>query len=102
MANSTMFYPHPTNSSNAGEFFFTYTHSVTGNIWGPLLLLTIFTISYMALSAYDIRETFAASSFTTTVAAFLFAPFEIISQPVLYVSVFMTMVSVVILTGDRR
>jgi len=101
MVNSTMFYQHPTNASNPGEFFFTYTHQLTGGMWGPLILLAVFTISYMALSAFNIRETFAAASFTTMVTAFLLAPFGVINQTVFVLTVLMTVLATIVAGSDR-
>jgi len=101
MVNSTMFYPHPTNSSNPGEFFFTYTHTVSGGLWGPLILLTVFTISYLALSSFEIEESFAAASFTTMVTAALLAPFEVIHQTVFILTVLMTVIATLLAGRDR-
>lgn len=101
MANSTIFYPHPTNASNAGEFFFTYTHTATGGLWGPLIVLTVFVISYMALSIYSIEKSFAASSFTATVAAALLSPFGVINQTLFVLTALMTVVAVLVSGGDR-
>jgi len=76
MANLT--YEHPTEVTDPSGFFLDYTHTVTGSLWGYLILLAVFSISFLALSNYNSRRAFAASSFTTFVSTVVLANFQVV------------------------
>jgi hypothetical protein len=76
MANMT--YGHPSNVTEPSGFFLEYTHTVTGSLWGYLILLAVFSISFLALSNYNSRKAFAASSFTTFVSTVILANFQVV------------------------
>jgi hypothetical protein len=76
MANMT--YRHPSNVTEPSGFFLEYTHTVTGSLWGYLILLAVFSISFLALSNYNSRKAFAASSFTTFVSTVILANFQVV------------------------
>jgi hypothetical protein len=82
------------------DFFFGYTDTVVGgNLWGQLILMAVFSISYMSLSSYPSERAFAASSFITLVSCVLMiglVPVPIVGSFELAVTASATLLALVI------
>lgn len=78
---SVLIYDRPTNVTNAPDFFFRYpAQTLTNGAWGHLILLAVFTISYLSLSNYNSRRAFASSSYLTFGVCIVLATFGIVGQ----------------------
>lgn len=96
-----LYYSRPESVESGPGFFFTYLSNVSGGLWGYLLLLGIFSISYLALSTYNPRQAFAGASFTTFVATVLMLPFEVLGSFALTLTGLMVVVSLLINRPDN-
>lgn len=97
-----LYYSRPDEISSAPEFFFTFLSTQSGGLWGYLILLVIFSISYLSLSNFNPRQAFAASSFTTFTATVLMLPFNVVGTFALTLTGLMVVVSLLINRGNNR
>lgn len=96
-----LYYDRPTNVTGAPDFFFTYLSGQSGGVWGYLILLMVFSISYLALSEYNARQAFAGSSFITFITTVLLLPFEVVSSYALLLTGLAVVMALVINRPDN-
>ena len=65
-----MTFENMTNVSTVSDWI-THTNAVTSQLWGHVLLLTLFIITFMALGNKPREDAFAAASFITFVVSVL-------------------------------
>jgi len=63
-------YPMP-KFANVADLFI-YANTVTNNFFGPLMLLTIFSILFTAQYRFGFQKSFASSIFITTLCSYFF------------------------------
>lgn len=74
MVNTTPLYERPTNVTGFNDFFFTYANNTLfPGVWSEMILVIVFSITFLSLMDFGIRRPFAASTFLTWVTSvFLF------------------------------
>lgn len=86
MVNTTMLYSHMEAQSMA-DLVFGYPNQVTANIYTPLMLLTIFGISFANFqSNHNNYVAFAGSSWISFISATLMLVLDVLSVQVWFLS----------------
>lgn len=102
MANTSRYYQHPTDVDTGPEFFFSFLSGQSNGLWGHLILVMVFSITYLSLSKYNSRQSFAAASFATFVTTVLMLPFNGVGGFALTLTGVMVAVSIIINRPDNR
>lgn len=79
------------------EDFIRYDNSLTGDMYIPMVLFSIFFIVLFSLGAYEKTKAFAVASFTTTIVALLFWIMGLLSFIVLGFLLGLTILSLLLL-----
>jgi len=77
-----------------------YANSITGDLFGIMLLGSIFFVLFIGLSTRDDSTALAASMFITTIASYIMAAANIVGDFVAY-AMTMLLVGAVILQGKK-
>lgn len=81
---------------------FTYSNSITSNIFGIMLLLTIFAITFITFKGYDTETAFATSVFISTLISILMVPLNIIGVGISLIMIILTGVSFMLLFFKKQ
>mgnify|MGYP003133669191 CR=1 FL=1 len=95
-----MVFPSP-NITRPYELI-TYSNTVTDGMYGFVLVLCVFIISFMALKNYKTSAAYGASIFITTLLAIMLRLMEAIQDTVLFGLMFMTLGGVLWLIFENR
>lgn len=79
----------------------TYVNTVTDNYFGPVVLLIIFIVAFMALKNYKTSTTFATSIFITTLFALLFRAAGWVGDPVVIGMILASVAGIAFLWFDK-
>ncbi len=73
------YFPIPNETYTFVELF-VYTNTLTGDIFGYLLLIAIFAISFISMSKFETSKAFASSMFLTTMSSYLLTLLGVVSS----------------------
>lgn len=73
--------------------FLTYSNEITNNMFGPILLLIIFMVSFIATSRNGTSPAFSFACFITTLSSIFLAIMSIVSPEVIVLLVLLTAIS---------
>lgn len=76
---------------------FTFANTATGGIFGYLLILMIWVISYFSMKQYTDNRAFAFSTFITTIMAIMLSVIGIVNSQTVIICVIMTGLSIIYL-----
>jgi len=74
-----------------------YDNSITGGIFGISILLMIFFISFISLTAYGVEKSFVPAIFMTFISSVFLAAMGLISYNIITILLFVTTLSVFLL-----
>lgn len=91
--------PHEVVGGNATTFtdLMQYANEVSGDVFGVMLLLSVFFVIFIASSRKDSGNGLAASLFITTLLSYIMAAMDVIGDWVAWVMTFALMGSVILL-----
>lgn len=95
-------FPYP-NVSDYQELM-QYNNTVTGNLFGPVLLLIIFMVCFIATKGnrYSTGTAFTFASFTTMISSALLAVLEIVSSEIILFLIIIVAISLFFLGRDNQ
>lgn len=100
---SVLIYERPTNVTSAPDFFFRYpANTLTNGAWGHLILIMVFTVSYLSLSSYNSRRAFAAASYLTFGTCVVLATFGIVGTYAFTLTGLMAVASLLVNRGGEN
>jgi ABC-type transporter Mla maintaining outer membrane lipid asymmetry permease subunit MlaE len=80
----------------------TYTNTVTGGMYGVVVVLAVFIVSFMALKNYKTSAALGASTFITTLLAIMLRLMGALSDTILFLCFFATLGSLCYLIFERK
>jgi len=80
----------------------TYANTLTDNIFGVVMILMIFIVSFIAMKDYPTKSAFASSCFITTLLAILLRVMGALADMYVFLCIFMTLGALAfIIFGDK-
>lgn len=67
-----MYYPLPNTTVTGLVGLLKYANLVTGDYFGPAVVLAFFVVMFLAMKSFEAEKAFAASSFLSTLLCFFF------------------------------
>lgn len=94
-------FPYP-NVSNYQELL-QYNNAITGNMFGPVLLIIIFMVCFIATKGnrYSTGTAFTFASFTTMISSALLAVLEIVSSEIILFLIIIVSISLFFVGKDN-
>lgn len=71
---------------------FQYANTVTNSMFGIVIIILAFIILMASMSRFGIKHSFAASSFVTLLLTIMFRLLSIVSDAVVFVMIFLTVI----------
>ena len=95
-----MTFPEP-NITRSYELL-TYANTVTGGVFGAVVVLSTFIIAYVAMKDYRSTAAFAASSFITCLVAILMRILGALQDDILFITIFLAVGGVAALIFEGK
>lgn len=96
-----MVFPAP-NITEGFVSLFQYANIVTGGIFGIGILVIIFFVTYLNISYAENTKAFAVASWVTMLSAIFLRLMNIIPTFVLYLCIFIAIISIIALKGTEK
>jgi len=97
--NGSTWVPHEVAGGNASTFtdLIQYANDVSGNVFGVMLLVSVFLVIFIASSSKNQEAALPASLFITTILSYIMAAMDAVGDWVAWVMTFVLMGSVILL-----
>lgn len=84
------------------DFFFKTPNQLSGGAYGLILLVSIFTISFISMQRFGMQRSLAASGFLTFIISVIFASFGIVSSNVVIAAAVAVLAGVMLTNGGNN
>jgi len=89
--------PYTTANETSWYGLFRYANTITDNYFGMSFLFLVFIVSFIAMRRYPAKDSFAASSFITTVLGVLMKMIGLVGDEMILLFTIVTAASVLLL-----
>jgi len=84
--------PYPAPNATGIQDLLSYANVVTDNMFGLLMLITIFAIAFISMKQYPTEKALTASSFMTMLTSYLFYVLGLIGSHIMLIFTVLTVV----------